>query len=115
MKNIKLQYLAKAGPSKAGQEILANHVETKALVAIGHAKVIEDPTGRYLTREIIPDQIKTQNSEPTLTPSQPVTSDAVKALAAEHQIDLSTITGTGKNGRIVKADIEALIKPEPNE
>ncbi|WP_165856738.1 E3 binding domain-containing protein [Marinobacter sp. JSM 1782161] len=112
MKNIRLRYLAKAGPSKAGREFLANHVETKALVAIGHAEVIEDPTGRYLTREIAPAQTKQQAP---IQPPEPLASDAVKELAAKHEVDLNTITGTGKNGRIVKADIEALIKPEPSE
>lgn len=36
-------------------------------------------------------------------------SPAVVRLAAEHQIDLSTITGTGKNGRITRKDIEKII------
>jgi len=109
MKNIRLRYLAKAGPSKSGREFLANHVETKALVAIGHAEVIEDPSGRYLTRDMAAPQTKGQTPLP---PPTPVASDAVKKLAEENQIDLNTVTGTGKDGRIVKADIEALIKPE---
>lgn len=37
-------------------------------------------------------------------------SDAVKAFAAEHDIDLTTIEGTGANGNIVKKDVEAAIK-----
>ena len=37
-------------------------------------------------------------------------SDAVKALAEEHEIDLDTIVGTGANGNIVKKDVEAAIK-----
>ncbi|MFL1404194.1 E3 binding domain-containing protein [Marinobacter sp. M1N3S26] len=112
MKNIRLRYLAKAGPSKAGQEFLANHVETKALVAIGHAEVIEDPTGRYLTREMAPTNTKGQQPPAPPAATAPATSDAVKKLADENGIDLTTVTGTGKGGRIVKADIEALIKPE---
>ena len=39
----------------------------------------------------------------------PEPSDVVKKLAEENDIDLSTVTGTGANGNIVKADIEAII------
>jgi e3 binding domain len=35
------------------------------------------------------------------------TTGAAAELAAELGIDLSTITGTGKNGKITKADVEA--------
>jgi 2-oxoisovalerate dehydrogenase E2 component (dihydrolipoyl transacylase) len=37
-------------------------------------------------------------------------SDAVKALAEEHEIDLDTIVGTGATGNIVKKDVEEAIK-----
>lgn len=40
----------------------------------------------------------------------PKASDAVKKLAEEAGIDLATITGSGTNGNIVKADVEAAIK-----
>lgn len=36
--------------------------------------------------------------------------DAAIELAAKHKLDLATITGTGTNGRITKADVEAAIK-----
>lgn len=36
--------------------------------------------------------------------------DAAKALAAEHHVDLSTITGTGADGRITKDDVTAAIE-----
>jgi len=35
------------------------------------------------------------------------TTGAAAERAAELDIDLSTVTGTGKNGRITKADVEA--------
>lgn len=35
--------------------------------------------------------------------------DEAKQLAAEHGIELATIEGTGKDGRILKADVEQLI------
>lgn len=39
----------------------------------------------------------------------PPIAPAVKALAAEHGIDLAAVVGTGKNGAIKKVDVEALI------
>jgi len=36
-------------------------------------------------------------------------SDVVKAYAAENNIDLATVTGTGANGNIIKKDVEAAI------
>ncbi len=37
----------------------------------------------------------------------------VRSLARQHGIDLSTVTGSGPAGRIVRADIEAVIAPRP--
>jgi pyruvate/2-oxoglutarate dehydrogenase complex dihydrolipoamide acyltransferase (E2) component len=39
-------------------------------------------------------------------------SDAVAAFAEEHGVDIKTVTGTGKDGRINKSDIEAIIKAQ---
>jgi pyruvate dehydrogenase E2 component (dihydrolipoamide acetyltransferase) len=35
--------------------------------------------------------------------------DSAKALAAQHDIDLVNVTGTGAGGRITKSDVEALL------
>lgn len=39
-----------------------------------------------------------------------VASEAVRQLAFEHGIDIAAITGTGKDGRINKSDIMAIIE-----
>ena len=44
----------------------------------------------------------------------PDATDAAKALAAEHNIDLATVAGSGADGRIIQSDVQALI-PEENE
>ncbi len=51
-------------------------------------------------------------------PEGPDATDAAKALAAEYGIDLTTVTGTGQDGRIVIGDVDAIIQAataEPSE
>lgn len=61
---------------------------------------------------IASDKAKPVMHEPALSPS-------VRTLVKEHGIDPSMIRGTGKNGRIIKADIESYLKqqqiPEPKQ
>lgn len=43
-------------------------------------------------------------------PPEPIdATDAAKALAADNNIDLATITGTGVDGRITQDDVKALL------
>lgn len=54
---------------------------------------------------------------PAATPGVPSavrTSPLARARAREHGIDLSTVNGTGPGGRIVRADIEALVTTDEN-
>ena len=43
-------------------------------------------------------------------PGRPQTSPAIRRLARENDIDLSQVHGTGPNGRITRADIDALLE-----
>lgn len=45
--------------------------------------------------------------EPEKKPAEPPLSPAVRKLVAEHDLDPSAIEGTGKDGRLIKADVEA--------
>ncbi|MFG2002883.1 dihydrolipoamide acetyltransferase family protein [Spirillospora sp. NPDC048911] len=45
--------------------------------------------------------------------SRPPSSPLARRLARDHGLDLTTITGTGPGGRIVRADIEAAIRDVP--
>ena len=42
-------------------------------------------------------------------------SPAVRRLIAEHGLDTAVISGTGRDGRITRQDVEALLAPEPAE
>jgi len=59
----------------------------------------------------------TKQVEPALTEStggaEPQTSPAVRKLVAEHNLNLNDITGTGKNGRILKEDVESFLASTP--
>lgn len=54
----------------------------------------------------------TVEPEITLAPGEPNATDAAKALAAQHNIDLAAVTGTGNEGRITKDDVAALVPAE---
>jgi pyruvate/2-oxoglutarate dehydrogenase complex dihydrolipoamide acyltransferase (E2) component len=40
---------------------------------------------------------------------EPRATEEAMALAAEHGIDLASVQGSGKNGKVLKGDVEALI------
>ncbi|MCG7905860.1 MAG: 2-oxoglutarate dehydrogenase complex dihydrolipoyllysine-residue succinyltransferase, partial [Candidatus Thiodiazotropha taylori] len=54
-------------------------------------------------------------SEAATAEEAPVLSPAVRRLVNESGIDPTTIKGSGKNGRIVKADVEAAIAAQPTQ
>lgn len=88
--------LAKLPKARAGDEFECGHVEARALSTIGKA--------RYLTRDM-----EAGANRPLTTPAAPAQIDASPAavkLAAERGINLATITGTGKGGRILASDVE---------
>jgi hypothetical protein len=85
---------------KGGKKVLMARRYAETLRKLGHGTYAD--TG-YQTR--------------MLTAEAPVTaeiliSDAVAAFAEEHGVDIKTVTGTGKDGRINKSDIEAIIKAQ---
>lgn len=47
--------------------------------------------------------------QPKPAPAGPDATDAAREFAAEHQIDLETVTGTGADGRITKDDVQSLV------
>jgi pyruvate/2-oxoglutarate dehydrogenase complex dihydrolipoamide acyltransferase (E2) component len=42
-------------------------------------------------------------------PDAPVATEAAMALAAEHGVDLREVEGTGEDGRVLVADVEAVL------
>lgn len=68
------------------------------------------PTGTAVASRSIPlDSVPRKDSA-----GRPL-SPAVRRLIAEHGLDPAAISGTGKDGRITRQDVEALLAPEPAE
>jgi hypothetical protein len=81
--------------SKGGKKVLMAQRYAEILRKLGH--------GTYETRMLTAVPV-----EPVVE-DEPLVSEALAVFAAENNIDLSKVTGTGKDGRIKKSDIEAFI------
>jgi len=96
----------------------ANEIEINSVgivVADEDAVLLEERLGMQITvTDVNAEDVSKQATEALAAASgasgasEP--SDAVKALAEEHEIDLDTIVGTGATGNIVKKDVEEAIK-----
>lgn len=96
MRNIKRQVVKPFSGNKAGDEVMLNHVEAKALDATGFTK-----TGEYMTRDM------------SANTSNVLIADSVAEYAKENGIDILKVKGTGANGRVTRKDIEAAINDKP--
>ena len=65
---------------------------------------------------ILSEEVKTQKKQTKKKENAPI-SPAVRKIAADNQIDLENIKGSGKGGRISKGDLLSLmsVKPSPSE
>lgn len=119
MRRIKLKALKKCPGAKPGEEFMANSVEAKALVALGFAKRLGQPAYSQLppSADVQSPASDSQQPAPAVVldeppqPAEPIISKAVLELAQTAGLDVSMITGTGKDGRITRGDIEAAIPP----
>jgi pyruvate/2-oxoglutarate dehydrogenase complex dihydrolipoamide acyltransferase (E2) component len=90
--------------NKTGKQKQMSRAFGNALAVLGHGSIVDPKNpnpivaNHYRTREMVASPINRDMVSP----------DAAK-LAAEHNIDISTIKGTGANGRVLKADVQALI------
>ena len=86
----------------------ANKKEPK----IFEEKEIENPKEKplILTEEVKPDVAPNRDFNPTLSP-------AVRKIVTENNIDINSIQGSGKDGRVLKGDLISLMgaNPKPSE
>lgn len=75
----------------------------KVSMAVRYAETLRKlGRGTYETRMLTA-------AAPATLAEEPLVSDAIADFAAENNVDLSKVTGTGKDGRIRKSDVEAAI------
>ena len=89
----------------------AVHLKAKvgAEVAIGEQIATIESGGATRTSQTRPEPAVVQPSAPPSSATPP-TSPSVRRIAQEHQIDPATVPGSGKNGRITKADMLNVIQ-----
>lgn len=80
---------------KGGKTVMMARRYAETLRKLGH--------GTYATGQ---SEAKAENPAETI---EPRASDAVIEFAKEHGVDLDKVVGTGKDGRIKKSDVEAVI------
>lgn len=82
----------------------------------GPARWPETSTGKRSVQAARPGTPAASAPDPVA--EGPDATDAAKALAAEHGIDLASVTGTGAEGRITKDDVASVVAAateEPHE
>lgn len=82
---------------KGGRKVLMAQRYAETLRKLGHGTYADNG---YQTRML------TAQTSPV---EEPKASDAIALFAAENNVDLSKVAGTGKDGRIKKSDVEAVI------
>ncbi len=86
----------------------ANKKEPKVFEEKDIEKLKDKPL--VLTEEIKPNVVPKRNVNPTLSP-------AVRKIVTENNIDINSIQGSGKDGRVLKGDLISLMgaNPKPSE
>lgn len=84
---------------KGGKKVLMARRTADALRKLGHGSYADDG---YNTRMLAA-------APPPPPATEPQVSEALAAFAAENEVDLKTVVGTGKDGKVRKSDIEAVI------
>lgn len=87
---------------KGSKKVLMARRYAETLQKLGHGTFTD---GTYQTRMLATEPVKPAVVEILI-------SEAVAVFAEEHGIDIKTLVGTGKDGRINKSDVEAAIKDQ---
>ena len=101
-------------PAPASGTLLRIVVEDGATVEAGDVLAILEEGEVAPAAEPAPEKVESKPEEPAPKPSSgPVkTSPAVRRLLDEHDLDATMVTGTGKDGRLTKADVMAFLKAD---
>lgn len=86
---------------KGGKKVMMARRYAETLRKLGHGTYAD---GTYQ------DKMLTAGKPAKAEDEEPLISEALKEFAADNGVDLDSVVGTGKDGRIKKVDIEAAIK-----
>lgn len=85
---------------KGGKKVLMPRRYADTLSKLGH--------GTYEDKMLTGGNPSAPLSSPPAD-DEPLVSEAVAEFAKEHNVDIEKVVGTGKDGRIKKSDVEAII------
>lgn len=88
--------------AKGGKRVPMALRYAETLRKLGHGTYADDG---YQTRMLT----AAPPPPPATAEDEPLVSEAVAEFAAEYGVDLELVVGTGKDGRIKKSDVEAVI------
>jgi pyruvate dehydrogenase E2 component (dihydrolipoamide acetyltransferase) len=93
-------------PTPVAERMAREHgIDLSAVSATG-------PGGR-ITREDVQAAIDQSNGKREPSPGKVLAAPAVRKLARDHDIDLHEIRGTGRDGHVTRADVEAVLAETP--
>lgn len=88
---------------KGGRKVLMARRYAETLRKLGHGTYADQG---YQTRMLTAGPLVVAGAAPS---EEPLVSDAIAEFAKENGVDIEKVIGTGKDGRIKKSDIEAVI------
>ena len=87
---------------RGGKKVLMARRYAETLRKLGHGTYADDAVeAGYQTRML--------TASPAPVVEEPLVSEAIAEFAKEHGVDIEKVVGTGKDGRIKKSDVEAII------
>jgi len=103
-------------PAPSSGSIVEIRVEEGATVVAGDVLAIleagDAPAASVATPSADKEPAKVEIDAPDVAPKTLKTSPAVRRLLEEHDLDATMVLGTGKDGRITKADVMSFLKTE---
>jgi 2-oxoglutarate dehydrogenase E2 component (dihydrolipoamide succinyltransferase) len=119
--SVKKEEIKKVEPTKKEDNVIKLDPSKK------EPKIFEEKTEEntqdellILTDEVVEEEVpkaKIKNSEPKPNTENQTLSPAVRKIVVENKIDINSVKGTGKDGRVLKGDLISLMdaNPKPSE
>jgi 2-oxoglutarate dehydrogenase E2 component (dihydrolipoamide succinyltransferase) len=119
--SVKKEEIKKVEPTQKEDNVIklnASKKEPKIFEEKTEENVQEEPL--ILTDEVVEEEApkaKIENSESELNTENQTLSPAVRKIVVENKIDINSVKGTGKDGRVLKGDLISLMgaNPKPSE